>query len=138
MDWLRELEALEVPEPIEAEGEIPTLRTVVETQAAAPREPEALASTREAAVDRAAPTPEQSLTVARSHLDGGALDAAAKEYEHLAATGSLQGDVVRDLEQAVENYPEHPALQRALGDAYMRSGQLQRALQAYQDALAKM
>jgi cytochrome c-type biogenesis protein CcmH/NrfG len=51
---------------------------------------------------------------------------------------SVAEELIGDLEEAVETYPEHPALHRVLGDAYMHAGQLRKALSAYRDALAKL
>jgi tetratricopeptide (TPR) repeat protein len=141
MAWLRDLEEMVVPEPVEAQGEIPSLQQVVESHAAAVTEPAT-----EPDLDTAASAPQpdqvmapaQNMEHARAYLEQGALDEAAEAYEHLVTTPSLREDVVHDLEQAVQTFPQHHALHRVLGDAYMHSGQLQKALAAYQEALTKL
>jgi tetratricopeptide (TPR) repeat protein len=86
----------------------------------------------------AAPAPLPRLDDARTLLDEGTLDAAVQQYEAFLALGDVQEDLVFELEQAVETYPEHSGLQRVLGDAYMRSNRLEQALDAYKKALSKL
>jgi cytochrome c-type biogenesis protein CcmH/NrfG len=45
--------------------------------------------------------------------------------------------LIGDLETAVAGQRQ-PLLQRVLGDAYMRNGQLQKALDTYRDALDRL
>ncbi len=78
------------------------------------------------------------LTLARAYLEAGDLDAAAREYEMLARSPEVADTLVADLQMATEAHPEHHALHRVLGDAYMRAGRLQEALQAYREALARL
>jgi hypothetical protein len=81
---------------------------------------------------------ERHLAMARTHLSANALDDSAHEYEQLVRDPGLAGDLIEELEEAVEAHPKHATLQRVLGDAYMRAGQLQNALEAYRHALAKL
>ena len=46
--------------------------------------------------------------------------------------------MIAELKEAVQAHPEHSGLQRVLGDAYMRSNQLEQALAAYREALRKL
>ena len=141
MAWLRDLEEMVVPEPIEAQGEIPTLKQVVASHTTAATEP-ATEPSPDVAVQAPQPDqvadPAQSLVRARAYLEQGSSDEAVGAYEHLVTVPSLSEDVIYDLEQAVQTYPRHHALQRVLGDAYMHSGQLQKALDAYRQALTKL
>ena len=59
-------------------------------------------------------------------------------YSDLINSGHLAPDVINDLEAAVLKHSEQPELLRALGDAYMRDNQLQKALDAYKQALQKL
>jgi hypothetical protein len=138
MDWLRGLQELE-PSPItEPESVAVEEQTVIEATPPGVIEPETVALPEEAAEPEAAQAVlEPSLAQARGHLDAGALDEAAKAYERLAAIPALREEVIQDLEQAVTDYPDHPALLSAMGDAYKHAGELQKALRAYKAALAR-
>jgi tetratricopeptide (TPR) repeat protein len=83
-------------------------------------------------------TPEQSLSQARAYIAAGAFEAAANGYERLAAIPHLREEVIQDLERAVTDHPDHHALLSALGDAYKHAGELQKALNTYKKALAKL
>jgi tetratricopeptide (TPR) repeat protein len=135
-EWVRDLEA-----PADtSEGQAPDL-VPVEGAAAAPPAEAAETSIEES---EAAPAPAEvteaaeRLTQARTHLEDGVLDEAASAYEQLVDSTSLQPELLQDLEQAIVAHPDHAALQRVLGDVYMRTGQLQEALQAYRQALRKL
>jgi tetratricopeptide (TPR) repeat protein len=159
MEWLRELEQATIsePPPIEPEPIVPppVLQTpeaeqVTEKPAAARFEPPTLV-TPETPPEPAVAEPEPAeqalvqaqdietpLAIARARLSEGALDDSAQEYERLVQEPELASELIQELEQAVQTHPEHPALQRVLGDAYMRTGDLQKALQAYRQALSKL
>ncbi|MBL7200960.1 MAG: tetratricopeptide repeat protein [Anaerolineae bacterium] len=136
MEWLQELRELQVSGPVEASGEFVAEGAVAEAEPApAPavgqRPPEAMAAQRPADLDA-------RLTLARARVRGGALDASVLEFEELVKVPSVAQELIGDLEEAVETYPEHPALRRVLGDAYVHTGQLRKALSAYREALAKL
>jgi hypothetical protein len=149
LEWLEELTSMPVqatapeslPEsPVEfAEPETPDLAEVfapeieppLESEPAPEIEPllaEAPAEPEIAAPLVQAPTPVQPST----------LDATVQEYESLLASGDVQEGLVAELEEAVQAHPEHAGLQRVLGDVYMRSNQLEQALDAYRKALRKL
>jgi hypothetical protein len=139
--WLRELSEMEAPEPIEAEGEMRSLRAAIEAHLPVDKDAEAEAPLPDVltkAEEEVEVAPQQKLTLARSYLEQGSLDSAAEEYLRLLTAPSVGDDVVQDLEQAVEAYPDHPMLHRVLGDAYVRAGLLQEALRAYRSALSKL
>ena len=81
---------------------------------------------------------DERLARARSHLSMQALDDSVDDYEQLLREPGLAPALIEELETAVETHATHAALQRVLGDAYVRAGQLQKALQAYRQALAKL
>jgi tetratricopeptide (TPR) repeat protein len=160
MDWLRELEQaaqVEVPETEEepaaplsivptAEAERADRGKVIAPVTAPltgvpepPPEPAAveLALPEETPIFEAQDT-EGRLAWAHKRLSENAPDDSAQEYEQLAQEPGLAQELVGELEEAVRAYPDHHALQRVLGDAYMRAGQLQKALQAYRQALSKL
>ncbi len=78
---------------------------------------------------------DEQLRMAQAAMKAGDLNAAMKNYQLLIETGSGLGLVIADLETAVKQNPRHAALRRLLGDAYMRNGQLQKALDTYRQAL---
>ena len=65
-------------------------------------------------------------------------ESALAEYEVLVQTGKDISILISDLQRAArvaKAQPEEPRLRRLLGDAYMENGQLQKALEEYQQAL---
>lgn len=162
MEWLRELEETVVAETAQTEPErvvpispisqaLPETEQAVEEPTIARVEPPALATAKTppeaTAVEplpvEEAPVPqaqdaETRLALARARLSESALDDSAQEYERLVQEPDLAGELVEELEEAVQAHPDHHALQRVLGDAYMRTGKLQKALQAYRQALSKL
>jgi tetratricopeptide (TPR) repeat protein len=115
---------------VEAEPPVPDRERVEQVPVAEPEYPAARVYAPE---DHAT-----HLALARTCLREGNPDVSALEYEQLVKIPSLVDTLIQDLERAVESYPEHHALRRVLGDAYMRNGQLQKALQAYREALSKL
>jgi len=71
------------------------------------------------------------LALARAYSQAGDLDQAALQYQMMLSFGGMIHDVTSDLETAVESTPDHLRTQELLADAYMRSGQLQKALDKY-------
>jgi cytochrome c-type biogenesis protein CcmH/NrfG len=51
---------------------------------------------------------------------------------------AMRERVIADLEQAVQLRPNESRLWQALGDAYQEAGKLQKALEAYRQALARL
>jgi tetratricopeptide (TPR) repeat protein len=72
--------------------------------------------------------------MARQALAKGQYDQAMDRYRSLVEEGQGLGALIADLETATEEHRQ-PLLRRLLGDAYMRNGQLQRALETYRIAL---
>jgi tetratricopeptide (TPR) repeat protein len=71
------------------------------------------------------------LALARAYSQAGDLDQAALQYETLLSLGGMIHEVASDLEATAESAPDHLHTHELLADAYMRSGQLQKALDKY-------
>lgn len=71
------------------------------------------------------------LALARAYSQAADLDQAAQQYEAMLSFGAMIQDVIGDLETTAESTPDHLPTQELLADAYMRNGQLQKALDKY-------
>ena len=74
------------------------------------------------------------LAVARNALIQGNIAQATDHYTSLVKTRQFLPDIIRDLNEAIYRYPVEPSIWQLLGDAYVRSDQLQEALEAYTKA----
>ena len=81
---------------------------------------------------------EDQLTVARGAVETGDVKTAVGTYQAILDSGSGLSVLIADLESATMQTPGQMQLQQILGDAYMRNGQLQKALEAYRQALKAM
>ncbi len=63
---------------------------------------------------------------------------AAVHYQQLIASGTATLGLIAELESLADEFPAQPAFRRLLGDAYMRNGQLQKALNTYRVALDQL
>jgi tetratricopeptide (TPR) repeat protein len=75
------------------------------------------------------------LGVARSALDAGLEQQALEQYELLLDDDSSIPFVISDLEASLARDGDQLLVQRTLGDAYVRNGQLKKALEVYRQAL---
>jgi tetratricopeptide (TPR) repeat protein len=75
------------------------------------------------------------LQAARQALDSGDLEAAETAYRQTLEAGDNLSFLISELEAAAE---DHPPLLQLLGDSYMQNGQLQKALDAYREALKSL
>jgi tetratricopeptide (TPR) repeat protein len=74
---------------------------------------------------------------ARSRLDTGQIEDALTDYRLVLKNApDLLGDVMSDLNESLEEAPDHPEVHRLLGDAYIRQGNYLQALEAYNRAVA--
>jgi tetratricopeptide (TPR) repeat protein len=78
------------------------------------------------------------LALARLYRDAARWDAARAQYEKLVKAGALVDAVIEDIEQVMEQHPADYATCLLLGDAYMKDGRLQKALNAYREAMSKL
>ena len=71
------------------------------------------------------------LALARAYSRAGDLDQAAEQYEVMLSYGGMVEHVKDDLEATAESAPDHLPTHELLADAYMRTGDLQKALDKY-------
>jgi tetratricopeptide (TPR) repeat protein len=71
------------------------------------------------------------LALARAYSQAGDLDQAATQYEAVLSLGGMIEEITADLEATAEMTPDHMPTHELLADAYMRGGQLQKALEKY-------
>jgi tetratricopeptide (TPR) repeat protein len=71
------------------------------------------------------------LALARAYSQAGDLDRAVEQYQGMLSLGAMVREVKADLESAVETAPDHLPAHELLADAYMKTGDLQRALEKY-------
>ena len=79
-------------------------------------------------------TAQAGLAQARQSLQQGATAQAVAHYQRLIQARLLLPEIVQDLSQALEHCPAELSLWQALGDAHLRRGNLQLALEAYRKA----
>lgn len=115
-----------------AEGAAPVVDEVAVDEAAV----EEAVVAEEADVEPADAEPQMDAQSARQALEAGNVDEAIEAYEQLLETGSEDvSALINDLESASESHEDNPRLVQLLGDAYNQNGQLQKALDAYRQAL---
>ncbi len=154
-DWLRSLPETDVAGWLEAEEEV--MASNIFDEIPVPVEPERPSSYSANIEDLATPEPREEelevesepgeersvstfslntgvLNKARQALAKGQYDQAMDRYRSLVEEGQGLSALIADLETATEEH-QQPLLRRLLGDAYMRNGQLQRALETYRIAL---
>ena len=79
-----------------------------------------------------------ALGEAQQALEAGQMDAAVERYQAYLERGEDISTLITDLERATQEHENQPALTQLLGDAYNMNGQLQKALDAYRQALAML
>jgi tetratricopeptide (TPR) repeat protein len=79
----------------------------------------------------------ERLERARQRRSAGQIDQALNDYRLVLKNApDLLPDVMSDLNESLEDAPDHPELHRLLGDAYIRQGNYLQALEAYNRAVA--
>ena len=78
------------------------------------------------------------LSLARAYHKEGEREAAFDQYGKLVRSGRLLEMVVEDLERASREAPDQSAVWQLLGDVYAKTGHLKKALESYQEALARL
>jgi thioredoxin-like negative regulator of GroEL len=81
---------------------------------------------------------ETRLSLARAYHVEGDREAAFDQYGKLTRSGRLLEMVIEDLERASRDAPDESTVWHLLGDAYVKAGHLQKALESYQEALARL
>jgi tetratricopeptide (TPR) repeat protein len=83
--------------------------------------------------------PADVFSMSRQQLIEGQYDQAADGFGYLVSKGHLVNEVVIELELFTSSHPSSvPVMFSVLGDAYMKSNQMQKALDAYRQALTQM
>ncbi|HIE38219.1 MAG TPA: tetratricopeptide repeat protein [Anaerolineae bacterium] len=99
--------------------------------------PEGVADLREYV--RAHPRDHQAmLALARELWQAGLYSESLEAYSRLLRSGKWVEEIVADMEAHVEERSSDSAVQRVLGDAYMRAGRLAEALEGYREALESL
>jgi competence ComEA-like helix-hairpin-helix protein len=74
------------------------------------------------------------LIAARNALIQGSVEQAVDRYTSLVKNRQFLNEVIRELQEATIRYPVEVSIWQTLGDAYLRTDQLQEALDAYNKA----
>ncbi len=81
---------------------------------------------------------EERLKLARLAREDGNINEAVRIYQSLVAANTHLDTVIEQTQQAIKLYPTNAPLYQVMGDAMMRDGRLQSALDAYRTALANL
>lgn len=139
-DWLREtMEDEQDVIPAEQQLPEPDKPKLPEPE----REPAQPAASIQPAAQSPAPVPtaaadidiESTLSAARDNVTRNAVDEALHDYEQLIRANAVLDEVEKDITGLTEKHKKNPAVFRLLGDAKMRQGKLQDALDVYRRAL---
>jgi len=77
---------------------------------------------------------DEQLVIARGLWESGERDESLDAYEHLIKAGDQMEHIVKDLQELMSMWPT-ARVGRTLGDAYMKEGRVQDALEIYRRAL---
>jgi len=80
----------------------------------------------------------EALNEARQAMDQGEVDESLSKYAELVESGESLPFVINDLEELRAQREPMLVVQRVLGDAYARNGQLRKAIESYREALANL
>jgi hypothetical protein len=78
------------------------------------------------------------LNSARTRIGSSDVDGGLRDYEQVIRANAQLDAVTSDLRKLAERYSNNPAVYRVLGDALMRQGKLQEALNTYRKALNQL
>jgi hypothetical protein len=143
--WMPEEPAPAAPEPVQTPPPpVPVAKVTEAPQAAAPApapkpEPVAKPAPKPKAPKRdvsylAGTKESEVFEQARTAMNGNNLRSAMDEYSKLIKRGRMLEEVIGDLRDATYSHPVDVVVWQTLGDAYMRSGRLQEALNSYTKA----
>lgn len=135
-DWLQKLREVE-EEPIVP---VPTAPLPAPVQVAAPvrQAPQPVYAQAVAAPPDIPADAAEQLQLARTTRDKGNLDEAVRIYDGLVSRGIYLDKVIEDMQQSIKAQPNNYLLFQVMGDAMMRDGRLQSALNAYREALSRL
>jgi tetratricopeptide (TPR) repeat protein len=81
---------------------------------------------------------DERLKRARTARDKGDINEAVGIYDSLVVSGVYLNKIIEDIQQTIKMHPDNYLLYQLMGDAMMRDGRLQSALNAYREALSKL
>lgn len=79
---------------------------------------------------------EARLALARALWAANETEEALSHYTRLIRAKMLMREVFTDLERYIQERPRIPQLWRTLGDAYMKDGQMNKAMETYNQAMS--
>lgn len=134
-DWLQKLREVEEEQPVPVPiaplpPPIPVAATRLTPQ---PVYAQTAVSTPDIPADAA-----EQLQLARTTRDKGNLDEAVRIYDTLVSRGIYLDKIIEDMQQSIKAHPGNYLLFQLMGDAMMRDGRLQSALNAYREALSRL
>jgi hypothetical protein len=139
-DWLKKLregqeETPPTPAPIPTPVSVATAQPVVIPRPVAPEPAPVVAEVQPKApvVDA-----DKLLEMARIARAKGNLDESVSMYDNLIASGIHLDSVIEDMRQSIKAFPANHLLYQIMGDAMMKDGRLQAALDAYRQGLARL
>ncbi|HMR65006.1 MAG TPA: hypothetical protein PKE64_13440 [Anaerolineae bacterium] len=140
-DWLRKLRQGEPasPPPLRAATAVPVslptphYAAIQVAPVAQSARPDVLA-----APDNLPPDAVARLELARTARKNGNLEEALAIYNSLVHSGTQLGAVINDIQDSLKTYPSSYLLFQIMGDAMVKDGRLQNALEAYRQALARL
>jgi hypothetical protein len=135
-DWLKKLREGDVEEEQIA---VPAIKPLPKPAVAGPMVSAVVAPEPEPLPEVAVPAEAvKRLEQAQAARDAGNIDEALQHYENLISGGLQLDRIIEDIKQIIKSYPANAMLYQVMGDAMMKDGRLQSALDAYRTALAKL
>jgi hypothetical protein len=139
--WLESEEEMVDAEPVLDMPFVTPVEPVIEASEPQRRETEAASASSETmafAANLDVRADDGQLAAARQLLQTRKYDEAINQYSGLLEQSASISPLITELETVVDTHPAQPLLRRLLGDAYMRNGQLQKALETYRKALDQL
>jgi tetratricopeptide (TPR) repeat protein len=137
-DWLKKLrEGDEAEQQVAPPAPIPTTPQPVVQVTPAPQPP-APTPAPLAVADNVPADAAERLQLAQAARDKGDIEEAVRIYDSLIISGVYLDKIIEDMQQSVKSYPSNYLLYQVMGDAMMRDGRLQSALEAYRQAMTKL
>ncbi|MCB9108597.1 MAG: hypothetical protein H6633_30765 [Anaerolineales bacterium] len=139
-DWLKKLREGDREEPVEQEaivsGAVSMGRPQSEMRTASAV---GASSSMDQALHQNLPQDSNKrLELAREARDKGDIQDAIPIYSSLVSGGAHLTSIIEDLQQSIKVYPTNYRLYQVMGDAMMKDGRLQNALEAYRQALSQL
>ncbi len=123
------------PEEAAAKAEAAEAEAVAEEEAPSAETTESELDEMRAHIKRKRSDHDVRLKLARTLWQTGEIQEAMQHYARLIKSSAKTDEMMADLEQYTEEKPNEPSVLRTLGDAYMKFGELDRALEIYNHAM---